>query len=610
MPNPVVIRFTSSHFVLSSLLHVVVRQGLYFSYFFSLLLLSAFSLITTRTESGVHRHPDSDVVTAPCLMWIQALDLVLERLKQTGVDFSLINAVSGSGQQHGSVYWKKGAKEILSSLDSTKTLAQQLSNAFSILDSPVWMDSSTSVECKQLEDAVGGPDNLAKITGSRAYERFTGSQILKIRKTKPQVYDETERISLVSSFVASLFLGSYASIDVSDGSGMNLMDIQTKKWNETLINLISSDLSEKLGEIVSTGKPLGLISKYFVEKYGFNCQCTIASFTGDNPASLVGMALRDGDVAISLGTSDTMFVWIDDPKPSGIHGHILCNPLVSSSYLGLLCYKNGATTRGRIKKDFAKSSWDVFSSYLTNSSRGNNGKIGFYFDLKEIYPLLIGDYRFDELDNLLKGKTFDDDASEVRACIEGQFMRLKTHAMDLGYKIHKDTRILATGGVSTNNVILQVLADVFNADVYVQEKPNSAALGGAYLARLGESHNSLNKLYFTCFLLFLLLPYFPPHFNQHNSMTNLFLPFIDFSFLFFTLLPSFYSFFFTLILFFFSFILFLSATTDENDRIQALTLKSNEYKLAASPASDADEIYTKFQLRYRKFEQIIQQQKQ
>lgn len=33
---------------------------------------------------------------------------------------------------------------------------------------------------------------LAEITGSRAYERFTGSQIAKMHQTKPDAYKNTE----------------------------------------------------------------------------------------------------------------------------------------------------------------------------------------------------------------------------------------------------------------------------------------------------------------------------------------------------------------------------------------------------------------------------------
>ncbi len=47
----------------------------------------------------------------------------------------------------------------------------------------------------------------------------------------PEIFNNTEHISLISSFGAEIFLGDYSAIDYSDGSGMNLMDIRNKKWN-------------------------------------------------------------------------------------------------------------------------------------------------------------------------------------------------------------------------------------------------------------------------------------------------------------------------------------------------------------------------------------------
>jgi xylulokinase len=47
-----------------------------------------------------------------------------------------------------------------------KTLAAQTSDFFSITDSPIWMDSSTTEHCKQLEETIGGPEKLTELTGS------------------------------------------------------------------------------------------------------------------------------------------------------------------------------------------------------------------------------------------------------------------------------------------------------------------------------------------------------------------------------------------------------------------------------------------------------------
>lgn len=41
-------------------------------------------------------------------------------------------------------------------------------------------------------------------------------------------------------------------------------------------------------------------------------------------------------------------------------------------------------------------------------------------------------------------------------------------AEDMGFHFGKDTKIIATGGASVNKSILQVIADVFNAPVYIQ----------------------------------------------------------------------------------------------------------------------------------------------
>ncbi|CAK7353284.1 unnamed protein product [Dovyalis caffra] len=54
----------------------------------------------------------------PTLMWLEALDLVLECISESSLDFGKIVAVTGRiGQQHGDVYWKKGSSVILSSLN-------------------------------------------------------------------------------------------------------------------------------------------------------------------------------------------------------------------------------------------------------------------------------------------------------------------------------------------------------------------------------------------------------------------------------------------------------------------------------------------------------------
>lgn len=79
-----------------------------------------------KTQGGVHQHEDKLTVTAPTVLWIKAFDFVLQRLKEKGLEFESIACLSGTGQQHGSVYWKNGARETLKNLQSGKSLYEQL----------------------------------------------------------------------------------------------------------------------------------------------------------------------------------------------------------------------------------------------------------------------------------------------------------------------------------------------------------------------------------------------------------------------------------------------------------------------------------------------------
>ncbi|KAJ8718834.1 hypothetical protein PYW07_016390 [Mythimna separata] len=428
-----------------------------------------------RTAGGVVRGVERGEVIAPPLLWVKALDMVMDRLVVAGVDFSTIEAVSGAGQQHGSVWWSKDAETRLNTLSPDEFLHTQLSTAF-VTDSPVWMDSSTTADCKALEDAVGA-EELSKITGSRAYERFTGPQIRKMFRTRPRVYQATSRISLVSSFACSLLVGKIAPIDLSDGSGMNLLDIHTLQWDDKCLQACGDEsLSTKLGTPVPSATVVGPICSYFVGRYGFKPDCRVVAFTGDNCSALAGLRLRAGWVGLSLGTSDTLLLGLPGPAAPPA-GHVLAGPTPDAPYMALLCFANGSLTRQNHRDRLAGHSWDAFNDLLTATVRGNMGYMGIYYDTAEIVPRApAGRWLLDA-----SGRAAERVAPqfEARALLEGQALARRAHAEDMGFKLDKSSRLIATGGASVNKELLQIFADVFDTPVYVQDQHANAALLGA-----------------------------------------------------------------------------------------------------------------------------------
>ena len=67
-------------------------------------------------------------------------------------------------------------------------------------------------------------------------------------------------------------MGKIAAIEMSDASGMNLMNVLTCKWDDTLLEASGGpELRSKIGpEPVPGGTVLGNISKWWVERFGFN----------------------------------------------------------------------------------------------------------------------------------------------------------------------------------------------------------------------------------------------------------------------------------------------------------------------------------------------------
>ena len=121
-------------------------------------------------RKGVFINEAEREVYAPIAMWLEAVDLVLQRLKERGAPFQRIKGMSGAGQQHGSVYWTKAGEELLGSLKPEVTLVEQLSEkAFAHPYSPNWQDASTQKECDSFDAELGSAEKLAEVSGSKAH---------------------------------------------------------------------------------------------------------------------------------------------------------------------------------------------------------------------------------------------------------------------------------------------------------------------------------------------------------------------------------------------------------------------------------------------------------
>ena len=402
-----------------------------------------------QTSSGfVHGDLPGEVFSDP-LMWAEALDLLLTRLVESGADLSAIESISGSGQQHATVYLNDHFNSTLAGLQSASCLKDQLAPCLSRSLSPIWMDSSTAQECQEIASAIGGNDELCRRTGSTATQRFSGAQIRRFSKLSPEAWQDTAHVHLNSSFLASLLAGKSVSIDNGDGAGMNLMNLESGDWDAEIVNITAESLADKLPSLKPSATIAGNISPYFVDKYQFNPEAKVVLWSGDNPCSLVGMgAASPGKMVISLGTSYTLFAAMEKPvtDPSGF-GHVFGNPC--GKFMSLICFSEGALALEKLRSEL-NITWDQFSEAALSQQQ-----------------------------------------SPIRSLLDKQFLDMKAHSAWMG---ESPTTIYVTGGASQNQGICQTIANIFESNVQRMSTSSSAGLGASMRAAHATGNFSLDDL--------------------------------------------------------------------------------------------------------------------
>jgi xylulokinase len=323
----------------------------------------------------------------------------------------------------------------------------------------------------------------------------------------------------VSSFLASIFLGKIAPIDISDVCGANLWDIKNGRWHEDLLALAAgptssiSELKSKLGEVPEDGgSSFGTISPYFCTRYGFPKSAQIIAFTGDNPSTMLALPLRASDAIVSLGTSTTFLMATNQYKPDPAY-HFLNHPTTAGHYMFMLCYKNGGLAREHIRDAINKASnisdvrsWDTFNKIATDTpvlgqeEDSHPMRLGLFFPRPEIVPnVKAGTWRFLwDKKNLTPVK--DDDKAwsipnaDARAILESQFLSLRLRSQSLVTSTSnanlpaQPRRVYLVGGGAVNPAIADLAGQVLGGTdgVYKLEiGGNACALGASYKAAWG-----------------------------------------------------------------------------------------------------------------------------
>ena len=394
---------------------------------------------------------DGGVREQEAAWWIDAVVRCFSRIDE-GIR-RRISVISVSGQQHGFVPLS-AAGEVLCS-------------------AKLWCDTSTSLECREIEEALGGRKALSSRIGNPILPGYTASKIRALHKTRPDLYDRLGTVLLPHDYI-DFFLTGERVMERGDASGTGLMDIFSGSWDEEAVEATAPGLMGKLPPILESPGIIGKATASAAEALGLPDGVKVASGGGDNMMSAIGTgAVEDGVIAMSLGTSGTLFSTSSRPFcDSGLRLASFCSS--TGAWLPLLCTMN-CTVASETMRNLFDRDVKAFDGMAQKAGAGAGGLL--------LLPFLNGE-RVPDFPNG-EGVLFGMHPSNVtqeniaRATLEGV-----TYGFMLGLEAFRDNGVdpkslILTGGGAKSRVWRSLVADMTRLSVKVPSMKESAAFGAA-----------------------------------------------------------------------------------------------------------------------------------
>lgn len=203
-----------------------------------------------------------------------------------GIDRKEVAGIGFGGQMHGLVTLDKDDNVIRPAI--------------------LWNDGRTGEETEYLNTVIG-KEKLSQYTANIAFAGFTAPKILWMQKHEPENFKKVVKIMLPKDYLAYRLSGSFCT-DVSDASGMLLLDVKNRCWSKEMLE-ICHITEEQLPKLYESWQVVGNLKAEVAKELGFSEDVKVVAGAGDNAAAAVGTGtVGDGQCNISLGTSGTIFI--------------------------------------------------------------------------------------------------------------------------------------------------------------------------------------------------------------------------------------------------------------------------------------------------------------
>lgn len=427
-------------------------------------------IASSTGEYGMAQPQNGWAEQNPSDWWAAVCNTCKEVIAKSKVNPADIKGVGLSGQMHGLVM-----------LDE---------NNYVLRPSIIWCDQRTSAECVEITQKVGA-ERLIEITANPALTGFTASKILWVRNNEPEIYAKCRHILLPKDYIRLCLTGVYAT-EVSDASGMQLLDVKNRCWSAEVLEKLEID-GNLLGKVYESVEITGTINDKASVLTGLANGTPVVGGAGDNAAAAVGTGVVvDGKAFTTIGSSGVVYAHTSKLSidPQG-RVHTFCCAVPGQWHVMGVTQGAGLSLKW-FKREFCaleviEAEKQGIDPYIIMDKEADEIPVG--CDELIYLPYLMGE-RTPHLDPDCRGVFFGLSAMHtrahlLRAVMEGVIYSLKDCAgilSDMGVSFKE---MLACGGGGKSKVWRQMLTDACECPVVTLKADEGPALGVAILAGVG-----------------------------------------------------------------------------------------------------------------------------
>ena len=331
----------------------------------------------------------------------------------------------------------------------------------------LWNDTESAPDTGMLLAALpGGRADWAAACGSVPLPSFTIAKLHWLRRCEPETFRSVATVLLPHDWLTFRLTGRRTT-DRGDASGTGYWSPREARYRDDLLHLVSDDVdwAAALPEVLAPDAVAG-------EWRGAGI--TVAAGTGDNMAAALGLGLRPGDLALSLGTSGTAFT-VSNEATADPTGTVAGFADATGRYLPLVCTMNATRVTDAVARLLGVNQAQ-FDALALEAPAGAGGLV--------LVPYLDGERTPNRPDasGVLTGLRTDVTPAQLaRAAVEGVVCNLLAGADALGPET-ADGTVFLVGGASHSAAYRRVVADLTGRPVRVPAEDELVAAGAAVQA--------------------------------------------------------------------------------------------------------------------------------